>query len=57
MKILTVSDKIRVNIRQDMADMYRKIRKDNPAMARLLAKRQRELIAKLSVMIFSDHHV
>ncbi len=41
MKNLIFTDEVRAKIRKDMADLYRKVRKDNPAMARLLFKREK----------------
>lgn len=34
-------DKFRKNARKDLADMYRKLRKDNPAIARLTWRRMK----------------
>lgn len=37
-----------------MAAMYRKIRKDNPAIARLFYRRQRMMVDEMSKRIFGD---
>jgi hypothetical protein len=41
-------------IRKDLADLYRDIRKDNPAMARLLHRRMADAANALSGWLYRD---
>lgn len=52
MKNIIFPDEVRAKSRQDMADLYRKLRKANPAYARLLYKREREALARLKAWLF-----
>lgn len=47
-------DPVNARDRAEMAAMYRKIRKDNPAIARLFYRRQRMMVDEMSKRIFGD---
>lgn len=52
MKNLVFPDEARAMARKDMADVYRRLRRLNPAYARLLYARERECLAELKRLIF-----
>lgn len=51
MKNLVFPDAIRAKSRQDMAKLYRKLRKHDPKMARLLFQREKEMFIRIMAML------